>query len=156
MKSSPGYSFSTCLISPWLVLLCKFVCTLKSNSLVEPFDLVSATSNYGRIRYPDSRGSIVSTSDLAPAPKELSTHNTSSLPHDTPLDVISPPDGLSMTYGIGGSKQAPADMEDLSFHLGNLHRPQEREPLKPEDVHVEEPLQRSSRIWKPVDRLTLS
>lgn len=155
-KSSNGYSLPTWLTSLGPVLLRKFVRTHKSDSLVEPVDLVNATPHYARIRYPDGRESTVSTSDLAPAPKEPSTHSTSSLPPDTPPDILSPPVDLSVGHGLEDSKHAEETEDNASYHPGVPLRPQDGELLKPEDVHVEEPLRRSSRVRKPVDRLTYS
>ncbi|KAK4296252.1 hypothetical protein Pmani_031251 [Petrolisthes manimaculis] len=97
---------------------------------------------------------LVSTSDLAPAPKELSTHNYSSLPPVTPPDVPSPSDDLPVAHGIEDSKHTPEKQDNLSYNPGVAHRPQDGEPLKPEDNLALESLRRSSRVRKPVDRLT--
>ncbi|KAK4308721.1 hypothetical protein Pmani_019584 [Petrolisthes manimaculis] len=96
----------------------------------------------------------LSTSDLAPAPKELSTHNYSSLPPVTPPDVPSPSDDLPVAHGIEDSKHTPEKQDNLSYNPGVTHQPQDGEPLKPEDNLVLESLRRSSRVRKPVDRLT--
>ncbi|KAK4323210.1 hypothetical protein Pmani_006089 [Petrolisthes manimaculis] len=88
---------------------------------------------------------LVSTSDLAPAPKELSTHNYSSLPPVTPPDVPSPSDDLPVAHGIEDSKHTPEKQDNLSYNPGVAHRPQDGEPLKPEDNLGLESLRRSSR-----------
>ncbi|KAK3868230.1 hypothetical protein Pcinc_026359 [Petrolisthes cinctipes] len=87
---------------------------------------------------------------------ELSTHNYSSLPPVTPPDVLSPSDDLPVAHGIEDSKHSPEMKDNLSYHPGVVHRPQDGEPLKPEDDHVQEPLRRSLQVRKPVDRLTYS
>lgn len=56
------------LSSPGPILLRKFVRNSKSDPLVGPVNLVSATPYYAHIRHPDGRESTVSTRDLAPSP----------------------------------------------------------------------------------------
>jgi len=77
-KSPSGYSLPTWLSTPGPVLLRKFVRQSKSDDLVEPVDLVSATPHYARVRYPNGRESTVSTRDLAPTGVEASPRDSSS------------------------------------------------------------------------------
>lgn len=151
-KSSNGYSLPTWLTSPEPILLRKFVRTHKSDPLVETIELVNASPHYARILYPDGKESTVSTSDLAPAPKELSTRNTSSLLPDTAPDIVFPPVDLPVATGIEDSKHAPETEGKPLYHP----KPQVEELPKPEDDQVDELIRRSTRIRKPVDRLSYS
>lgn len=49
-------------------MLRKFVRQHKSDPLVEPVEIISATPNFARIRFLDGHQSTVSTEDLAPTP----------------------------------------------------------------------------------------
>ena len=71
-KSCNGYSLPSWLSSPGPILLRIFVQSSKSNPLVERVELVTATPYYARVRYQDGRESTVSTSDLAPSPRDQS------------------------------------------------------------------------------------
>lgn len=66
-RSGTGYT-----LPEWLqggpALLRKFVRLRKSDPLLEPVDIISATPNFARIRFPDGRQSTVSTEDLVPTP----------------------------------------------------------------------------------------
>lgn len=52
---SNGYSLPTWPFQLGTVLVRKFLCESKSDSVVEPVDLISATSYYARILCPDER-----------------------------------------------------------------------------------------------------
>ena len=64
-KSPNGYSLPSWLSYSGLVLLRKFVRNSKSDPLVEPVDLITATPHFARVRHPDGREATVSTKDLA-------------------------------------------------------------------------------------------
>lgn len=154
-KTSNGYSLPTWLSQPGRVLVRKFVRESKTDPVVEPVDLISATPHYARIRHPNGRETTVSTKDLAPAGTE-------------PLPTEAPPGDDSAKALPLLSPDAP---EPPKLHssppslLSPTPMPRspsvpEKSPCKPEpsnkDETVPKPLRRSSRITKPVDRLNYS
>lgn len=151
-KSSNGYSLPTWLSSPGPVLLRKFVRSSKSDPLVEPVDLVTATPHYAKVRFPDGRESTVSTKDLAPSPKSSATPQVSPPPSTPPENLQ---DSLTTSHG-----------NQHGNHHSLLPSEGDSRPLCPDvnDQPVDETSEppekdmprRSTRIRKPIDRLTYS
>ena len=166
-KSSNGYSLPSWLSQPGPVFVRKFVRTSKSDSLVEPASLINATPHYARVQYGDGREATVSTKDLAPSYEER-------LP--TPADdhhqsnYQAPPYG-TRTSPVTSSGQRDERSEPEVHHVQQAAQDRSlTTPLPPSnpggskiDGHPsslpsgtspkQEPLRRSTRIKKPVDRL---
>lgn len=111
-RSGTGYT-----LPDWLLggpaLLRKFVRQSKSDPLVEPVEVISATPNFARIRFPDGRESTVSTGDLtATAPSEsLSPTPVPDSPPftdmDHPLGHVSTPAGALPTQQSSAESPKP-------------------------------------------------
>ncbi|XP_045104966.1 LOW QUALITY PROTEIN: uncharacterized protein LOC123500328 [Portunus trituberculatus] len=134
-KSCNGYSLPSWLSSPGPTLLRKFVRSFKTDPLVERVELVTATPHYARVRYQDGRESTVSTSDLAPFPRDQSApQNEQQSPAGIPDALGSP--SKDAVYHPPLTEQTPSPVADA------------RDEGKQDSLH------RSIRIKKPVDRLT--
>lgn len=137
-KSSNGYSLPSWLSSPGPILLRKFVRTSKSDPLVEPVDLLSATPHYAQIRHPNGRETTVSTKDLAPFPRDQ-MHTESPSPQ-TLVDLPASPIVTEVLPIPNDQVPQTANNSD-----SNLCEP----------VPIPDAIRRSSRVRKPVDRLNL-
>ena len=134
-KSCNGFSLPSWLTSPGPILLRKFVRSFKSDPLVERVELVTATPHYARVRYQDGRESTVSTSDLAPSPRNQSPPQSEQSPPAGIPDALGSP-SKDAVYAPPPTEQAPSPVAD-----------------KREDGQ-QDTLRRSIRIKKPVDRQT--
>ena len=166
-KSSNGYSLPTWLSQPGPVLIRKFVRNSKSDSLVEPISLINATPHYARVQYEDGREATVSTKDLAPSyeerlPTPIIDHHQSN--YQAPShDILTSPSTSS-------SQRDERSESEVSHFQQAAHDHSLTTPLPPSipgdsklnDLPAslpswtsprQEPLRRSTRIKKPVDRL---
>ena len=157
-KSPNGYSLPTWLSSPGPVYLRKFVRTSKSDPLVEPVHLVSATPHCAKVRFPDGRESTVSTGDLSPkgTPPEADLATRDLFPQGT-----SPAANPSDTSQVHDTK-APESALDVVTHNDSspsspkkCGTPIKNVPPAPGTPGEREPVRRSTRVRKPVDRLIL-
>lgn len=142
-KSPNGYSLPSWLSHPGPVLLRKFVKSSKSDPLVEPVELITATPRFVRVRHPDGREATVSTRDLA---------EPAGTSHFPPPNVVMEP--------AQTSSEAPTESPCLEPRSSYSETTQSLETT-PDSSHIPEavtspplshPLRRSTRENKPVIR----
>ena len=93
-RSMFGRALPSWLIQPGPVLLRRFVRN-KNNPLVEEVELLEANQSFAHVRFPSGRESSVSTTDLAPSPRqnviEGTTETISTQPASAPTQLTTQP-----------------------------------------------------------------
>ena len=124
--SGIGYTLPDCL-QGGPALLQKFVHQSKSNPLVEAVEILLATPNFARIRFPDGILSTVSTGDLAPPPQVESQYST-------------PPDTLTANNSANppspaktNTESIPACPKESSDLPGSTYRTEESSTMTTEE-----------------------
>ena len=113
-RSFNGYSLPSWLTTPGSVLLRRFVCSSKSDLLMEEIEFDSANPYYAHIRYLDGRQTMVSTKDLARSPKNPSGQESSTSSEETmPVSAEDDNQNIARTESKGNDQKYEAqDLEE--------------------------------------------
>ena len=127
------------LINPGKVLHKRHARQSKYEPLVEEVDLLEANPNYAHIRFDDGRETTVSLRDLAPRGTDVETNELPVLPASG-MESTLIPDPVLLDDASGNT--LPTGDTNPGLHPGAV-------------PDLPQPLRRSDRIRKPVDRLDL-